>query len=951
MNEGFGAKILLYKYVICLLIAGAGQCLGQVVLSSPNGQVQATISVSAANRLQYQVTRNGAKVTDLSPLGITVNYVDLGTSVTGLSPSSVIEYNDTYPLNGIKTTATNHYQEIAVTVLRQGAGDASFVMFWRAFDDGIAYRYQIPGSGSRIITGEASGWKLAAGTQYWIQDQMEYYENVHQKMTVPNGSGGTFPVTCEIPDTNGYAGGYALLTEAALYHYNGMVLKTADSGYTLQGDFYQNPTWYVNGGNLTPWRVTMTTDSLNGLVNSTLIQNLNPAPQAALENADWIQPGRALWSWWYYAPADPSWDARPSDQIPYMQAAESLGFEYVVWDDGFQNWSTTTQDTLLQYAAENTDLGVWIWRRWEWLDTPGERDSFFSWADTKNAQWGRKVVVGIKVDFMDSESIGVIDWYEDLLQDAADHQIMVNFHGANKPTGYERRYPHEVTREGVRGLEYHIWGDYLPPSYNAALPFTRGLCGPTDYTPVSFSDARLGQTTYGQQLAMAFVLTSPVTHWADEPNNYLNSPARDVIEAAPTTWDETVVLDQSVIGDLTVMARRKGERWFLALVNGNALADRQISVDLSFLTAGKEYDAVLLSDSRTTQFDLERADVYAAPTDTLDIWMRQGGGFVAMFTPMAEAEMPDFDEDGDVDMIDFAELQRCITGPDQGPPAGDCEGADLDMDDNVDLYDVALFGTCATGAGVPQDQPDCLSGNIPDTVPDKAHSPSIPDGATGVGISPLLSWRTGYSAHTHQIYFGTTLPLPQVAGQSSALYSPGALAHNTTYYWRIDELNATGTTPGDVWSFTTRPPDPVVNLNRYTLATLTTGSLYYLDREYPILSMPTQLEGSLGIRTNNDDKSVSSSIWLTFDLNVEADVYVAYDNRGTPLSGGVLPSWISLNYTYSGLSVDVDDSASPMRLYVHRFPAGSHVVMGGNKAYPANGAGSNYFVLIAPTGN
>ena len=346
-----------------------------------------------------------------------------------------------------------------------------------------------------------------------------------------------------------------------------------------------------------------------------------------------------------------------------MNAAAELGFEYVLWDEHWDTWPAADLDFLLNWA-KSRGVGVWLWKRWTTLETPAQREAFFGWIDGKNRALGEKIIVGVKIDFMDSESQARMAWYEATLRDAADHELMINFHGANKPTGQARTYPHEMTREGIRGLEHNILGNHLAPAHNAALPFTRLLGGHADYTPAAFLDNKLGNTTYAQQLAMAFVLTSPLTHWADHPDRYLNSPAREVIEASPTVWDETMVLEGSEVGRLAAMSRRAGSRWFVAVVNGDAANSTTLPVSLSFLNdrprswgatanggprglkpaapccrtiADSEsrpggYRAVLLGDLPSSPYGFNRSTAAVRATDTLNIWLRPGGGFVGMFT-------------------------------------------------------------------------------------------------------------------------------------------------------------------------------------------------------------------------------------------------------------------------------------------------------------------------------
>lgn len=329
-------------------------------------------------------------------------------------------------------------------------------------------------------------------------------------------------------------------------------------------------------------------------------------------------------------------------------------------------------------------------------------------------------------------------------------------------------------------------------------------------------------------------------------------------------------------------------------------------------------------------------------------WRQWGNGAYVYFdnarlmveTPYP-VTLPDYDEDNDVDMADFAELQRCITGQGQTRPSA-CREMDRDKDMDVDLYDAALFGLCAGGPGLPGDS-GCLTAILQGMVPDWAHDPSPADDAQDVRLSTTLSWQAGHGAVSHDIYFGTTNPPAYITNQTGATYNTGLLAPNTTYYWQIAERNATGVNPGPVWKFTTYT-SAVENLNRYSFFTTGVGAEYYGDRVYTITSLPAQLSNRTAIKTNNDDKSNSAADWINFDLNVPADIYIIYDNRATQF-----PAWM-IGFASTGQTVGVSDGgANPMNVYKRAFAPG-HIQLGGNKQSPAAGSDAMYWVVIVPTG-
>ncbi len=242
-------------------------------------------------------------------------------------------------------------------------------------------------------------------------------------------------------------------------------------------------------------------------------------------------------------------------------------------------------------------------------------------------------VVGLKIDFFPPDNQATIEYYETLMKEAAEHKLMLNFHGCGLPSGRRRTWPNKMTCEAVRAHEYWMPGRFdMDTQHNAALPFTRYIAGFGDYTPTSFDPKYLKRYSWGHELAEAIVFLSPITHYAGDPEILLANPAVDVLKKIPTVWDETVVLPGSKIGEVAGFARRSGTTWFVGVVNNNQ--EREFKVDLSFLGAGK-YKAVILKDvvdgKAESAAAWDREDRTANSKDTISFKMRPMGGFVAMF--------------------------------------------------------------------------------------------------------------------------------------------------------------------------------------------------------------------------------------------------------------------------------------------------------------------------------
>jgi alpha-glucosidase len=298
--------------------------------------------------------------------------------------------------------------------------------------------------------------------------------------------------------------------------------------------------------------------------------------------------------------------------------AGQLGYEYHILEGLWRKWS---DDQIKEIVESSGQQGVRLlfWVHSNQLHTPEAREEFFT-------RLHRLGVAGAKIDFLDHEAKEVIDHYEALLAKAAENQMVVDFHGANKPTGRERTWPNELVREAVRGMESSSLRERA--RHEAILPFTRFLAGPAEYTTMHFGDRR-GDTTWAHQIASFAIFDSPLLTMAAHPQSVLDNPAVDVIKSIPAVWDETIVLPDSQIGELAIFARRTGGTWFLAVMCGPQA--KTIQVPLSFLGDGV-YKASLVRDIKEKADAVVLEDKTVQRSDTLTIEMTNGGGFVGRFS-------------------------------------------------------------------------------------------------------------------------------------------------------------------------------------------------------------------------------------------------------------------------------------------------------------------------------
>lgn len=634
----------MIRYILALAFSlGVAAQAETLNLTSPDGVVRCQISTDAEGHLLYSVTQGDQPRLEPARAGVIIENIDLGAKVT-LGKPKTRSISEVFPWRGSKTAATNLCQASEIPVQSVAGGDWTLEV--RVFNEGVGFRYRVPGTGVRRIRGESTGWQLPKGCTVWFQTDTVNYEGEYQsaradqipldkeveKKLRPVFLG--LPMTVEFPD-----GTFGLVSEAALYHYSGMTLRP-EGGAKFRAAFEDDPDgWSQEGPVLSPWRVILLGKDLNTLVNNDVIASLCEPPDPELFPAGfdtpWIRPGKAPCTWMVFGNNGAQWDR----QKWFVDVSAATGCEYLLVDGGWQTarwgWLKNGGDPweraaeLCRYAAER-NVGILLWHAFPdgrddgpGLTTVEAREKFF--------QNCRKAgIKGVKIDFFDSESHAVIEAYEDLLRRAAKYQIMINFHGANKPTGEPRTWPHEMTREGIREQE-HVQSGPLPLAHYGALPFTRMVAGHGDFLPGFVRPEFLKNTTSIFQMASVIVFSTPFLCWPDHPEAYLKSPLLQFVRTVPVTWDETRVLPGSVIGDTVIIARRKGAEWYVAALNCRS-ESRNLDLDLSSLgLAGKEL--TLYRDGPINPACQIETGLEPPGDGKLSVSLRPGGGFMVHLYP------------------------------------------------------------------------------------------------------------------------------------------------------------------------------------------------------------------------------------------------------------------------------------------------------------------------------
>lgn len=558
-----------------------------------HGNIELSLFATTNGQLAFQVHKDNKIVLDTSRLGVLVGGRQLGKNVD-LALFEQKEIKLKYPLNGIKSEASYNGDLYAYNVFETDG--TQWNLEFHLSEEGVAYRYVVPGQGTQNVKGEESTFKLPRQTKVWYFERDSDWKlkshagewlsaDISEMPKVSKmGPIQGLTLTCELPQ-----GGYTLVAEAGLYNYSGMRLEAVGNN-TFKANFEEGKGGFdVEGNVTTPWRCILLADNLNDLVNNTMVASLNPAPDPELfANTSWIKPGKSVWHWWSGKYVD------FNEEHDMVDDAVALDFEYNMVDDGWEAWENKWEKItkLCSYAREK-GVGIFVWKHSKEINFPENDYAVMGHFLDSVKQTG---AVGVKVDFMNGQSKSLIAFDEMLLKKAAERQLMVNFHGCQQSSGEYRTYPNEVTREGIRGLEVnHMKEGPLTASHNAALPFTRYVTGHGDYTPLGFTEP--GETSWAHQLGTLVAFYSPFNCLAENTQFLLNDknvrPALDFIKAVPSVWDETVVLPESKIGELAGISRRKGDDWYIGVLSSGI--DKELTIDCSFLKDG-EYTAEIFSD-------------------------------------------------------------------------------------------------------------------------------------------------------------------------------------------------------------------------------------------------------------------------------------------------------------------------------------------------------------------
>lgn len=575
--------------LLTVLLMAAASLSAQVnALLSPDKRLE--VKISNGDQLTYQLFLSGKPITQPSPLALRIGGISLPGAGAKIQRSFSKEIQtEVYPVVRQKSKVLqNHCNELTLVYSPQCS------LIFRAYNEGFAYRFVTDFKNYVVVDDELFSLNLSPADTVWFPEEEGFYshnERQYKKYSaadVTSNRLGSLPalVSCQ-------SGPLILVTESDLQDYPGLWLRGID-GAGLRGDFARYPEEEkpkgdrdilvtkrapylaeTKGARNYPWRILAVAAKDADLLTNSLPYLL--ADTCRLSDVSWIRPGKVAWDWWnnnnIYG-VDFKSGLNTATYKFYIDFAARFGLEYIVLDEG---WSKTDDllsvnpdidlPALFAYAKEKK-VGIILWVLWNSLDRQLQPalDQF--------ERWGAK---GVKVDFMQRDDQKVVNYYWKIAAEAARRHMLVDFHGAHKPTGWNRPFPNVITSEGVYGLEQSKWDvkKAIDPEHNLTLPFIRMVAGPMDYTPGAMHNAQradwaplwntpMSLGTRCHQLAMYVVFESPLQMLADNPSNYLREQGcMQFLSVVPTVWDQTQVLDARV-SDYVVIARKAANGdWFI----------------------------------------------------------------------------------------------------------------------------------------------------------------------------------------------------------------------------------------------------------------------------------------------------------------------------------------------------------------------------------------------------
>ncbi len=672
MAKGAGAVMIRFRTLAAtaaLLAASADPALAddqaqEWRLASPHGTITTQVRASADGGLEYSVARGGHTVVEWSPLGLVLSWfdqrrpdpamrADFGSTIAVAAARRRAVTDDYTMVTGKR--AVNHYaaNELALDITDRETGQPMTIELQTA-DDGIAFRYVLTGESQLYyrVESEETAFAFGPGGTHWGQpyDKASLWQPAYE---APYNSGVPIGTAVAPSDGAGWgipalfrdeAGTWVLLHETGLtsaYHGSHLAAEAPSGTYRIAPPLAEDG---LGTGSVVPsttlpaalpWRFMVISDKLADIAQSNRVFDL--ALPSAIADTAWIKPGVSSWSW--ASDHDSSRDY--AKLASFISLSHDLGLAYSLVD---ANWNTIAPDAAERLVAEGQRQGVGLLF---WYNSGGAHNAvteqprnLMDDRQRRRAEFARLARIGakgVKIDFFQSDKQERVRQYLDILADAAEFHLLVNFHGCTIPRGWQRTWPNLMTMEAVRGGEHYSFTSepdfgQLSTRQNTVLPFTRNVIGSMDFTPVQIGpQVRQHLTSNAHEAALGVIFESGIQHLADSAAAYRAAPPqfRAYLAGLPTSWDETRLLG-GYPGQSVVLARRKGQRWYVAGISASP-APGALPVDLGFLP-GRRYAATVLSDGKAAGGLAARSEVLRPAARSMPV--ARYGGFVMILDPL-----------------------------------------------------------------------------------------------------------------------------------------------------------------------------------------------------------------------------------------------------------------------------------------------------------------------------
>ena len=649
-------KLRVLTFILLCPIAISAQRARVYEVKSPDGNI--AVKVEAGEKMHWSVLHKGQVMILPSSISMTLQSGEVLGNNARITPRTTSVNASFTAVNYSRSVINDFYNQLTLNCR------GNYGVIFRVYNDAVAYRFFTKRPGELIIKNEEANFNFTGDHDAFIPIQWDYrdgknfnssFEALYREIKLsefPADSLAFLPLVLDAGNNRKIE-----LFEADLEDYPGMYADINHTGKGFKGVFAPYPLeTYIKGLNVIPgkradyiartagtrsfpWRAVVISERDIDLLNSNIIQKL--ASPSRIADLSWIKTGQVAWDWWHGINISHV-DFRAGMNTPtykyFIDFASDYKVPYILIDAGWNVAGDLAKarpeidlDELIAYGNRK-DVGIFVWCSWQ--DILAQKDKVFPLYEMKG-------IKGLKIDFIDRDDQLAVASTSDIAKLAAEHKLLIDFHGIFKPTGLQRTYPNVVGYEGVKGLENVKWADEDVPRYDVTIPFIRNQAGPMDYTSGAMRNSNqanfrainsmpMSKGTRVHQMAMYVVFEVPIQMLSDSPTSYMKEKeCTEFITGIPTTFDETIPLDGK-IAEYVAIARKKGDAWYVGAMTN--WTPRELLIDLSFLDEGL-YQAEIFSDGINADrdaTDYRKEIVTVRKGDKLMVKMMGGGGWAAI---------------------------------------------------------------------------------------------------------------------------------------------------------------------------------------------------------------------------------------------------------------------------------------------------------------------------------